>query len=77
MATDYFAIAEELKTETDETRRAELLAQLYVFENSVPQEVRDLFDYFAAGYIQDNPGEIDGTFTSYVGKHYSSTGEIG
>jgi len=72
---DYFAIAEQLKTETDPVVRQELTNQLYTFTEELTEEEKSLFGYFSYGYIENDPGIIEGKFSSYVGKYYSSDGE--
>lgn len=73
---DYIAISNQLKTETDPEVRQQLTDQLYTFTESLTEEEKALFGYFSLGYLEDDPGTVDGKFSSYVGKYYSSDGEI-
>jgi hypothetical protein len=73
---DYNAISEQLKIETDPEVRQELIDQLYTFTEELTEEEKALFGYFSSGYIEDDPGTVDGKFSSYIGKYYSSDGEI-
>jgi hypothetical protein len=36
----------------------------------------EIFNYIEGDYIENNPGYVANTFTSYVGIFYSPTGEI-
>ena len=63
---DYFAIAEQLKTQTDPVIRQQLRDQLYVFNAPLTRQEKDLFNYIQDGYIEDNPAD-DGD--SYVGNY--------
>jgi hypothetical protein len=73
---DYFAIAEQLKTETDPVIRAQLVDQLYTFTEVLTEEEKALFGFFDSGYIENDPGYIAETFSSYIGKYYGPNGEI-
>lgn len=63
---NYKAISEQLKSETNPTVRQKLIDQLYVFNEPLTEEEKDLFGYVQSGYIENNPGN-DGN--SYVGNY--------
>ena len=73
---NYKAIAEQLKNETDPAIRKSLSDQLYVFNEPLTNEEKDLFGYIDSGYIENNPGIQGNQYASYVGTYYSNTGEI-
>lgn len=72
---NYFAIAEQLKVETDPTIREQLTSQLYIFTEQLTEQEKDLFGYIDSGYIENNPGIQGNQYASYVGTYYSDLGE--
>jgi len=73
---DYFAIAEQLAVETDPDIRAQLKAQLYVFTEELTEAEKSLFGYFFVDYIENDPGYVEGVFSSYAGKYFGPNGEL-
>lgn len=73
---DYFAISEQLKNETDPVIREQLKAQLYTFTDELTEDEKALFGFVPVGYIENDPGYIESTFSSYIGKYYGPNGEI-
>ena len=72
---DYIAIAELLKTETDATVRQTLLDQLFVFNEELTEAEKNLFNYIEDTYIENNPGDVNSVFSSYVGVYFNDEGQ--
>ena len=63
--------------------KAQLEAQCYVFTDSLTDAERELFEYVAFDYVEDNPGYVDGAFgglnqglyvlADYVAEDYINT----
>jgi len=56
---------------------AELTEDGYSFKGLPTKQQTARFEYVVFDYVEDNPGYVDGSFSSYAGKHYSDDGEIG
>lgn len=73
---DYATLLPLIAAETDPVAKQALIDQCYVFEEELTDAEIDLFRYFYDGYIEDNPGYINGVWSGYIHKHYSPIGEI-
>jgi len=71
---DYRKLALERAQETDPVKRREIEKQLFVFEEELTEEEKSLFGYWTEGYIQDDPGVVNGKLTSYVGAYFDESG---
>lgn len=57
---DYASLLAQIAAETDPVIKQQLIEQCYVFETEPTLEEKELFEYCAFDYIQDNPGYVDG-----------------
>lgn len=73
---DYATLLGQIAQEEDSDAKQLLIAQCYVFEELLTEEEKDLFNYFQSGYIEDNPGYVEGVWAGYIHKHYSDIGEV-
>jgi hypothetical protein len=75
---DYASLLTQIAAETDPVIKAQLEAQCYVFADSLTDAERELFEFAAFDYIEDNPGYVDGAFTPglYVLADYVADGYI-
>jgi|TARA_B110000503_G_C7136057_1_gene408845 hypothetical protein len=75
---DYASLLAQIAAETDPVIKAQLEAQCYVFADSLTDAERELFEFAAFDYIEDNPGYVDGAFTPglYVLADYVADGYI-
>lgn len=66
---------------TNETVKTELSNEIYTFGPNITEEEISLFDYFKSGYVESNPGQYLGVFSSYVGVYINEdeeyTGQFG
>ncbi len=63
-----------LAKETNETVRQALLNEVFNFLYPLTDEEKNSFSYFLTDYIANNPGVIDGVFSSYVGSYQDENG---
>lgn len=74
---DYAALLAQIASETDPTTKQALIDQCYTFPEPLTDAEKDLFNYAADGYIDDNPGYDDQyVYISYAGKYYNDDGDI-
>jgi thioredoxin-like negative regulator of GroEL len=69
---DYATLLAQIAAESDATAKAALIAQCYIFTETLTTAEEELFDYVAKDYIDDTPG----TTTSYIGIYYGDDGII-
>jgi len=69
---DYATLLAQIAAESDATAKAALIAQCYIFTETLTTAEEELFDYVAKDYIDDTPG----TATSYIGIYYGDDGII-
>lgn len=69
---DYATLLAQIAAESDATAKAALIAQCYIFTETLTTTEEELFDYVAKDYIDDTPG----TTTSYIGIYYGDDGII-
>lgn len=60
---DYASLLTLIAAETDPIVKAQLEAQCYVFTEIITEEERELFEYAAFDYVENNPGYVDGAFS--------------
>lgn len=71
---DYFALFAQYEAETDPQIRANLITQIYQFnEILIPAEI-ELFGYMQDDYVENNPGYINTEYNSYVGVYIDDDG---
>ena len=63
---DYASLLALIAAETDPVIKAQLEAQCYVFTDSLTDAERELFEYVAFDYVEDNPGYVDGAFGGFI-----------
>ena len=75
---DYASLLTLIAAETDPIVKAQLEAQCYVFTEIITEEERELFEYVAFDYVENNPGYVDGAFSPglYVLADYVAEGYI-
>lgn len=73
---DYATLLGQIAQEEDSDTKQLLITQCYVFEELLTAEEIDLFNYFQSGYIENNPGYVEGVWSGYISRHYSDIGEI-
>ena len=71
---DYATLLSQIAAASGSTKTA-LEAQCYVFDETLTDTEKNLFNYVFDEYLTPNPGTESGTFKSYVGVYYSDTGE--
>lgn len=64
-----------IASEEDSDVRELLTDEIYQFLINLSVEERDVFGYVKSGYIEDDPGVIDGIFSSYIGVYIDQEGE--
>lgn len=57
---DYATLLALIAAETDPVVIAQLEAQCYVFNDVLTEAEKELFEYAAFDYIENNPGYVDG-----------------
>lgn len=72
---DYATLLAQIAATSDPIRKAALIAECYVFNETPTAEEITLFEYVAEGYIEDNPGDIDDVYSSYVGVYINQDEE--
>lgn len=55
---------------------AELAENGFTFTSLPTKQQTARFEYVVFDYVENNPGYVDGKFSSYAGTHYSDDGEI-
>lgn len=64
---NYAVLLAQIAAETDPVLKAALIAQCYVFNEPLTDAERELFEYCAFDYVEDNPGYVEGSEgTSYL-----------
>ena len=71
---DYATLLASIASASGDAKTA-LEQQCYVFEEELTDAEKNLFNYVSDEYFVFNPGTDSGTFKSYVGVYFSSTGE--
>jgi hypothetical protein len=71
---DYATLLSQIAAASGDAKTA-LELQCYVFEEELTDTEKNLFNYVSDEYFLFNPGTDSGTFKSYVGVYFSSTGE--
>ena len=64
-----------LAGETNLTVKEALSAEIFQFLVTLTPEERDVFNYVADDYIENNPGIVGNAFASYVGIYINQQGE--
>jgi hypothetical protein len=72
---DYATLLAQIAAEDDPVLKQQLIDQAYIFEEILTEEEISLFDYIVSGYIENNPGTVGNSFSSYVGVYYNDNGE--
>jgi hypothetical protein len=57
------------------TVRQTLLDQLFVFNEELTEAEKNLFNYIEDTYIENNPGDVNSVFSSYVGVYFNDEGQ--
>lgn len=63
-----------LAKETNESVRQALLNEVFNFLYPLTEEEKASFGYFLTDYIANNPGIVDGVFSSYIGSYTGPDG---
>jgi hypothetical protein len=71
---NYAELFEQYRLETDPFIKEQILDQIYVFNEPLTIEEAQLFGYVYDGYIENDPGVVDGVFSSYVGVYINQEG---
>lgn len=84
---NYAALLAQIAQETDPTIKQQLIDACYKFgpvdglaegetaaDYVLTESEKELFDYCAKDYIENNPGVADSTFSSYIGVYYDDEG---
>jgi hypothetical protein len=72
---DYETLLQAAAAETDPVLKQQLLDQAFVFNEILTPEDIQLFSYVQDGYIDNNPGIVGNSFSSYVGIYINNEGE--
>jgi len=72
---DYATLLAQIAAEDDPVLKQALIDQAYVFNQTPTDEEIQLFAYIQDDYIENNPGIVGNSFSSYVGVYYNNEGE--
>lgn len=72
---DYEALLRAAAAEDNPVLKQELLDQAFVFEEILEEEEIVLFDYVEEEYVENNPGIVGNSYSSYVGVYINQNGE--
>lgn len=72
---NYELLLAQIAAETDPIVKQQLIDQAYSFRAELTEEEKQLFEYVVAGYIENNPGDVNDLFSSYVGVYFNDDGE--
>lgn len=64
-----------IANEEDAEVKALLVAEIYQFLFDLTPEERAVFGYFEPDYVENDPGIVGNTFSSYVGVYINQEGE--
>lgn len=77
---DYSTLLAQIAAETDPVIKQQLIDQCYIFEDPLTNEEKELFEYCAFDYIENNPGYVEAADSSptgvYVVEGYVADGYI-
>ena len=79
---DYATLLAQIAAESDSTAKQALIDQCYVFETTPSESERNLFNYMALDYVEDNPANVDDSstadsstiFSAYAGVYFNNDG---
>ena len=71
---DYATLLSQIAAASGAAKTA-LELQCFVFEESLTDTEKNLFNYVSDEYFLFNPGTDSGTFKSYVGVYFNDSGD--